>query len=238
MDLTGYLGNVINGVEKTAPDFDGIVYPDAVTFPIPFFGQIDCAQVLTVGVNPSDGEFRGRKWPASINASHLSKRLLGYFNNLEVPPHPWFQTWSSSLAHLGISYKTGVAAHLDLSPRPTIPMGKQDPAAFCSMVKHDLQWFTEILNMLNAPRLILLAGTVTKRFYMNDFLSRNLSAYGWKLHETAQHVGAGHISFHVLEHYQGKTIPAFFCSVSPSARNSSLLVQRVDEQKKYLSGLM
>ena len=52
-----------------------------VVHPIPFFGNIETAKVLTVGANPSSGEFnKNRDWPEDISNIDLQHRLLKYFN--------------------------------------------------------------------------------------------------------------------------------------------------------------
>jgi hypothetical protein len=56
------------------------------------------------------------------------------------PPHPWFKRWSEALAPLGYAY-TRNAAHLDVSPRPTVSMGAA-PArtSFARMLDADVRW--------------------------------------------------------------------------------------------------
>ncbi len=237
MDLIGYISEVIDYEAATAPDCVGIDFPTIPSFPIPFFGEVDRARVLTVGVNPSDGEFRNRNWPESINAKDLTQRLLGYFKG-SVPPHPWFNTWSKALKVLNLSYESGAVAHLDLSPRPTIPMGQQNQDCFCSMIGRDVQWFAKLLDMVKPPLLILMSGTVTKRYYINDFLDRSLPQYGWELHEKAENHGIGRVGKHFLEHSDGRRINCFFCSISPSARNANVLIQRINEHADHLRNLV
>ena len=73
------------------------------TFPIPFFGNILTAKVLTIGVNPSADEFVGRNWPDRLDADALTHRLLHYFD-LPPGPHPWFSPWTEAIALLDIDY--------------------------------------------------------------------------------------------------------------------------------------
>ena len=54
-----------------------------VVHPIPFFGNIKTAEILTVGANPSNTEFLDkRKWPKEIDTIYLMNRLLNYFDYL------------------------------------------------------------------------------------------------------------------------------------------------------------
>jgi hypothetical protein len=94
--------------------------------PIPFFGRLDTAIVLTVGVNPSADEFRADRatiWRGVTSSADLLNRLTSYF---ESAPHPWFGPWRSALNLLGVAYENGTAAHLDLSARATISMQNVD----------------------------------------------------------------------------------------------------------------
>jgi hypothetical protein len=66
MEIIDYLAEVIKGTEATASQFEALEKPGVTVFPIPFFGRIDQALVLTVGVNPSATEFHNRAWPSSV----------------------------------------------------------------------------------------------------------------------------------------------------------------------------
>jgi hypothetical protein len=95
-----------------APLFD----PALDVVPIPFFGRLDRARVLTVGLNPSNGESRAGDWPREITASALDEKLLAYFEPGIGTPYVWFETWERALESAGVSYADGSAAHVDLSP--------------------------------------------------------------------------------------------------------------------------
>ena len=81
MDLTAYLSRVDDDLHNSMADFADLIDPTVKTFPVPFFGKIDSARVLTVGVNPSDGEFKNRNWPESLDPEDLKERIYAYFNN-------------------------------------------------------------------------------------------------------------------------------------------------------------
>src|SRR5262245_46012663 len=131
--------------------------------PIPFFGDILNARVLTVGVNPSNCEFHPtRKWDAIKNPPQWERRLLNYFRIPEIPAYRWFETWSMCLELLGLSYARGEAAHADISPRATSPMlsAQTDKREFRAMVEHDVKWVFTLLCNLPKVRLLLVAGPV------------------------------------------------------------------------------
>ena len=224
-DVRAYVARVVADIEAIRARFTAFDRPGVITHAIPFFGDIESAQVLTVGVNPSAGEFVGRAWPGTMTASALAERLKTYFNRAPVPPHPWFTTWSEALALIGVSYVRG-AAHLDLSPRATAAMGSHsDWKGFARLVEADARWFFELLPFCRAARALLMAGCVTKRWYINDFIARIAPGYGYRLTGSAESTGEGRVGFQRL--VGPVDFPVFFCSVSPSGNKRHLLIQRV-----------
>lgn len=88
-------------------------------YPIPFFGDIRHATVLTLALNPAWTEFQqGRHWIPGLDACALTTRLLHYFDLPTPPPHRWFKDRRDALAMLNCSYETNTA-HIDLHPLPT-----------------------------------------------------------------------------------------------------------------------
>src|ERR1017187_480867 len=157
-DVTEYVARVAADIEATramAAPFDR---PGVVTHAIPFFGDVESAQILTVGVNPSAGEFVGREWPTTMTPGPLAERLTAYFVHPSVPPHPWFASWSDAVELLGLSYVHG-AAPLDLSPRATAAMGSHaDWEGFARLVERDARWFFEALPLCRAAGALIMAG--------------------------------------------------------------------------------
>lgn len=97
-----------------------ILCPDIPLHPIPFFGVIENARVITVGLNPSPTEFtEARRWPAIYTSHNLTRRLVDYFRPSHTTPHPWFADlqWSLEKA-LRCPYHLA-AAHVDVSPWAT-----------------------------------------------------------------------------------------------------------------------
>jgi hypothetical protein len=93
-------------------------------YPIPFFGDIRRAEVITLALNPAHTEFApARRWPigdgaGSLTPMGLTNRLLSYFHMARIPPHDWFNACESGLLALECSYRTN-AAHIDIHPLPT-----------------------------------------------------------------------------------------------------------------------
>jgi hypothetical protein len=89
--------------------------------PIPFFGNLELAHVVTIGLNPSSTEFDPwRLWPQdAMNPEMLTRRLASYFRAVQPRPHPWFAELQAALAIIGGNYKVN-AAHVDLAPWSTL----------------------------------------------------------------------------------------------------------------------
>ena len=228
---------LLEDINKSECLFSGLMPKNLVTYPIPYFGDPESAKALTVGVNPSAGEFRNRGWPSEMENSAILHRLLHYFSLAEVKPHPWFRTWERCLRRLDTSYLTGEAAHIDISPRATRSMSQCDPDKFLEMCFRDVEWLFKLLDE-TSPKLLLMAGTVTKHHYMNDFMRLAANDHGWQLKGQSETKGKGRVGFHELA--KGSTrFPVFFCSVSPSSPNGAeLLVTRVEENSARIKDLI
>ena len=87
--------------------------------PIPFFGNLEHARLITVGLNPSPSEFvEGRQWPAILSADELTFRLVNYFRlsgDTLPPPHNWFKDILQAAHSLGCPTSIAIA-HVDLCP--------------------------------------------------------------------------------------------------------------------------
>jgi len=155
-ELMSWLATMRQQVNRSNPEFAAL---DPTGWPIPFFGDIRTARVLTVGVNPSPTEFNpGTRWAAVTNESQWAHRLLNYFHLPGAPWHKWFLPWEASLRLLGCSYEDRTAAHLDLSPRATTVMGAAVRPDFCRLVAGDVHWLFESLAFAPCARLMLAAG--------------------------------------------------------------------------------
>ncbi len=239
--LETYLEKVIADMQATRPKYKSLLRQELETYSIPFFGDVENARVLTVGVNPSATEFeKKRNWHDKMTTVELKDRLQSYFVPEQTVSHKWFKTWSSAMEPLGVSYQDGTAAHVDLSPRATISMGKADPDMFAEMVQQDSQWFFNLLPKCSEARLILFAGCMTKKWYVVDAVKRIAPKYDFQVSGTSSRKGPGWTGFYCL-HGPNIELPAFFCSISPSARTTDqkqMLIERVKDHKHTLLELM
>jgi hypothetical protein len=227
---------LLSDLDAEAPNvraaFNDLFHPTLDTIPIPFFGDLISAKVLTVGLNPSDGEIRGRGWHQPISPASIYERLVHYFNNSEFRSHPWFDTWERALGQIGVSYANGTAAHVDLCPWATRPMSNlPDRDRFALLVSQSLPWFWRSMQLMQNLRLVLMAGTVTNKYYMNEFLAKERNLDGHELVGKVARSGKAFVGYHQLR-LSGRLFPVFFCSVSPSyKRNAAMLPVRVGENR-------
>jgi hypothetical protein len=225
----------------THEDFGSLAPQDIPPWPIAFFGNLREAVIVTVGVNPSAGEFANGRWDAIRTKAQVEDRLFSYFTN-PVPPHRWFNTWEFALNKIDASYygkAKHVAAHVDLSPRPTVKITQPEQEnLFFDMVHNDLFCFVRFIKAARKCRLVLLAGAVTSDCYAVEML-QHLPAPN-RLHcsfnRYAQR-GPAKVSWHRLQ-IGNRELPLFFCSCSPSDKtNRHLLVDRVKANAKTLRKL-
>ena len=222
-------------VRSSAHLFKDLNVTGVSTAPIPFFGDISSAEILTVGVNPSWTEFKDRLWPAlPPSADYLECRLRNYFQLRVPPPHPWFGVWEEALNNLEwSSYRTN-AAHIDISPRPTPFMRHVNIKRFQEMATYDIGLLFEALSICSRAKLLMIAGTVTKDFWIDEFLAKEAPKHGYELVDKPRRSsGQARVGFYKLASSE-KTLPVFFCGVGPAADTSYLLPQRVVEHRKQL----
>jgi hypothetical protein len=210
-------------------------------YPLPFFGSLEQACVVTFGLNPSTGEFAsGRNW-SHISADQLADELVNYWTNEKRSPHPWFRPWSTVLAELGISYSSN-ASHIDLSPRATNSRRRKLRPLFIRMLQTDAPVWIEALRCAPKCRLVLAAGSATndpRRGYINQFISEMLPMCGVRLERPWYPVGGqGQTVFHTLCLPGGRKIPFFFCSTGPTICEGSVLVsacrEKMTQLRRYL----
>jgi hypothetical protein len=219
---------------KVRAAFRELFDPNLDTIPIPFFGNVPDAKVITVGLNPSDGEIRGRGWPQPVTPTVIYDRLVTYFDNPQFPAYPWFNTWERALGELGVSYADGTAAHVDLCPWATRPMSAlPDYDRFALLVRQSVVWFWRSIKAPTNLRLVMMAGAVTKKYYLNEFLAKAGSPDGDELVGRVSRGGSAFVGYHQLR-LSGKLYPVFFCSVSPSSRSSAMLPVRIHENRERL----
>ena len=231
--LTDLLAAITADHEPSWNNFKDLRAPCQIDHPIPFFGPADEAMVLTVGVNPAWTEFRDRAWPVSMTVGQLEGRLRAYFTSAPVPRHDWFEPWEEALSEIGVCYGAA-AAHLDLSPRATRAMRSCPADRFLAMVQEDVRWFFQMLPLCRQVKVILFAGTVRSRVYMNRFVAKIARVHGFDLRGRPVSRGRAPVDFHTLVG-GGRKLPVFFCGVSPSAPDPSGLIERVQEHRAVLA---
>lgn len=212
---------------------------------IPFFGRLAEARVLTVGLNPAYSEFNNSRWSSITSAVHAVDRLVNYFQN-STPPHRWFDTWEAALNNIDASYygkHRYLAAHVDVWPRATNSPSEFPEEQLLECMAADLGCFVSAIGFAPNATIILMAGSVTGDFHLNQFLKTYLSKDEGELEGSfnpfAQQ-GPGKTVVHRLR-IGSRKLPVFFCSTSPSdEENRDVLVQRVLEYSipiKRLGGL-
>jgi len=232
-ELVRWLGGVRREVERTNSRF---VTLNPVRLPIPFFGDIRSARVLTIGVNPSSGEFNPEsRWNAVLSDAQWGHRLLDYFHTSEAPWNRWFLPWEAALRLIGCSYENRTAAHLDLSPRATIRMSEAPTEIFRELVEADVRWLFEVLSFAPSARLVLVAGRVvgaengSQR--ISDFLEAQAQSNNAAL---VRNVGTVR-----LVATDGRvSLPFFSFPSGPSADDKFKLVKDVFAVRKQLLGCL
>jgi haloacid dehalogenase-like hydrolase len=151
------IGEILEWVMQTDGRFASLYRLNHPVIPIPFFGEIETAEIVTVAVNPSSKEFdteRGLVLPMA--SEKLAVRMVNYFRQWNPPPHAWFTRLETKLRLDGHSYHFNTA-HIDLSPRATRSMrtfGPQ-PGKFLNMVNTDARkWFLVLLRLAKRLKAI------------------------------------------------------------------------------------
>ena len=232
--LSDWLLALHKEVEQTNHLYEHNLVPG---WPMPFFGDVLRARILTVGVNPSDQEFNpDRRWDAITNPKQWQTRLLHYFRISGVPPWCWFDTWSICLELIGHAYAAGDAAHIDISPRPTPPMldKRTNTGQFRPMVEHDVKWFFQLLGQLPQVRLLLVAGPIPRanghKQQLADFIREKAGAHGVQCRQP------GRLPT-LLTPSHPKGIPVFVCPYEPGVDGLYAMVRQVYRNRAILRRL-
>lgn len=191
--------------------------------PIPFFGPIEAASALTVAMNPSAAEFRGRGWPASLPASALADRLVGYFS---TDPHPWFGPSELPLLALGLRYGRNLA-HVDLVCRATLTITKDHGPDFLALADAEADLFFATLELATNARAVILCGSITKARYAHVHVARNAAVHGWRFSpRPSRSQGGPFASIHELRS-GSRVLPVLFASASVNHRDGPGHYQRL-----------
>jgi hypothetical protein len=149
-ELAELVGQIIANVQITDDQYQALYRPGLLRYPLPFFGDLENAELITIGVNPSSTEFEAvRGWNQNMTSAQIAFRLVNYFRLWNPPPHAWFTSLETKLRLNGYSYYFN-AAHLDLSPRATRAMRTfiGNPETFLNMVSRDAdEWLPLVLRL-------------------------------------------------------------------------------------------
>jgi hypothetical protein len=221
-----FVGRVQAHVASTAEAMAALRPDVHVNHPIPFFGRIDQARALTVAMNPSAGEFRGRGWPSTMAAQSLASRLVTYFENSQLPPHPWFEESGRPLLTVGLRYTSNLA-HLDIVPRATKTISRADGAAFRALADMDAWVFFGALDLALAARAVLLSGSITNAHYVHEWVARRAAQFGWSFVGKPGRVRGGPFAgVHALSR-GGRTVNVLFTSASVNHWQGPIHYQRL-----------
>jgi hypothetical protein len=246
VDFERHVYAVQRYVQFTQPRYEPLFKSGVTPHPICCFGDPATAVVVTVGANPSVGELENGSWPRQPMAhTALAERCRGYFSgNGATSHHKFFKPWKQGLECLGVSYESGGAVHVDLSPRATRYISDLKPGfeneLFLEMVQQDLWMFFATLDLCSKAKVLLMAGSVTGRYFMNEFLQRFAPDYGHALGGAfvrGAFKGPGKTCWHELSNSKRK-LPTFFCSSGPASRTPGLLPQRVCENASRIMPLL
>lgn len=132
-------------------------------YPIPFFGDVRRAEVVTIALNPAHPEFsEGRRWPinnesTALTPLALTNRLLCYFHS-QTPPHNFFDGCEMALRAIGCSYQDN-AAHIDVHPFPTEFNGNLNPCEAAilreTIQEHSTQHLNSVLQLFGRLKLVI-----------------------------------------------------------------------------------
>jgi hypothetical protein len=70
--LETHMAQLERELAASAPKYRALTRAGVVTHPIPFFGDVEAATIITIGVNPSAGEFVERQWPTAVGTAALT----------------------------------------------------------------------------------------------------------------------------------------------------------------------
>jgi hypothetical protein len=132
--------------------------------PIPFFGNVEHARLVTVGLNPSSGEFAPwREWEAVSGPEELTFRLVNYFRLAGVvlpPAHRWFGEILEASRILRCPHAIATA-HVDFCPWATgAPNGGGFWHIFWDFIDQQMNlWLSTTFQRCRNARLVVIVQT-------------------------------------------------------------------------------
>ena len=159
-ELVELVGQIIENIQITDGQYQELYRPGSPRYPLPFFGDLENAEIITVGVNPSSTEFGPwRSWPNGFSAAQVTGRLVDYFKITNPKPHPAFAYSEEALNIINCSYAWN-AAHIDLSPRATKVANPENAGLFFQMLELDVVWIPRLLALAYNCREIWFVGSL------------------------------------------------------------------------------
>ena len=228
------LKRVVADMDATKERFEALLRTNVNAHPLLYCGDPLSARFATFGVNPSAAEFTWSRWPnATMSVQELDERSVGYFEKTNPPAHPWFDGYRPTLKVLGHAYETDTV-HLDLSPRATKSMRSVDRTMFLQMIESDMKWFLQVLGLCRSLKAAIMAGSVTGRYYFDEFLLAKLpEAFSIKLRTR---FGAKQRGATALYDLSGPSlnVSVLFCRKSPSGDKGNFLSGEVNRLRAEL----
>lgn len=232
-----YISKLLNERNTIKKNFSALFDNNTPIVPIPFFGNISTAKIITIGANPSATELRNNGWSENMEANQISEKLIHYFHN---QPHQWFETWETALNTVGCSYYDDTAAHIDLCPWATKSLSSLDRLGLTEntieLFKQSVPFFVEGIKECTNLKFVLMAGTVTKKYWLNNFLYKFVNTTNFKILEKPYASrGGAFINKHKLI-IDTKSVSAIFSSSSPSATGDkkNVLPKMIEENKNFI----
>jgi hypothetical protein len=220
---------------------------DVITRPLFCFGHAPIASYFTIGANPSADDFRAGRW----GTGDLASQCFSYFDR--VAPHDFFLNWEAALEPLrhGVSYGGGGLSHLDVSPRATKSLrainelGDAVINEFLAMARADASYLFGILAIVwPQVRGLFVAGTITKKKYLDSFLAAVGRSHGFVFRRRRVFSGRAASPLACSKVYDvtfgGRSVPLFFCPVGASADrpgDQEYFQSQVKENADYLRSL-
>ena len=232
-----FIEKLMNERLTVKTEFKDLFDSETPIVPIPFFGDITKAKIITIGANPSAAELKINSWSEDMSPNQIMNKLLGYFSE---NPHKWFDTWENALQKIGYSYKDGSVAHVDLCAWATMSLSKLDSLKKTDIVlalfKRQINFFFQLLTDYTNPDLIIMAGTVTKKFYLNNFIYKHQTINNCCTLKGKPKIiyGGAFSNFHDFI-IKEKSLRTLFLSVSPSARGQNKMGLLIEKNSSFFS---
>jgi hypothetical protein len=219
-DLVELVGRAREFVRAHTRDIDPLLpFTGRDWQPIPFFGRLESATVITVAMNPSGAEFSPeRRWRADMSAAEIAERLHGYFLNTQPPPYGWFREKceAPTLRGRGLTFGNGGLAHVDALAIPTKPPTPIKEPLLALAKRMDWTMF-EALKLATNARVFVVTGSLTGSYDLHRWIAERGASYGVALDRKPERPSGGDFAApYVVSFSDGRKVPMLFTSRGPS----------------------